>query len=136
MLVCRVLYAEDPAGLAEMVNELTDVLQSHSGFRMEGAARTLLMRLAYKSSPGRLARAAARSLRHSLKRHGAEGRAHELQAVAYVAAKFYWPNRALPILRQALDAAMAIHDLDLEHLIRTGLGAVCRQLGRFEDLPH
>ncbi len=116
-----------------LVKQLGVLLDGRAHFDLEAASRTLQMRLAYKSLDETQARAAAKSLRRMLRGLDVTARAHELQATAYVAAKFFSPKRALPILRQALSAACSAHDLDLEHLIRSGIGAVSRQLARFEE---
>ncbi|MFI5091180.1 MAG: AAA family ATPase, partial [Terriglobales bacterium] len=121
------------ADYRETAADLGRLLQLQPTFEFESAARILLMRVAYRSGDFASSREAARSLRKRRTKHGAIDAGHVFIAGAYVAAKFFRPKRAQPLLRAALADAQARHDLDVEHWCRQGLGAVCRQLGRFKD---
>jgi len=109
---------------------LVNLLQARRDFRHIAAARTLLMRVAYRASDYDLMRKVARESRRRF-RSERETYGHALLALAYVAAKYYRPKRALLLLRQALVLALRDNDLSLETLCRTGLGIVSRQLGLF-----
>jgi DNA-binding SARP family transcriptional activator len=121
------------ANLCETAQNLAHLLVAQPRFSLESAARTLLMRAAYRSGDFGTARRAARALRKRASGPGGVAIGHALSATAYVAAKYYAPMRALPLFRLAIEDAQARQDLDLEHLCRQGLGAVNRQLGRFSD---
>lgn len=95
-------------------------------------AMTLLMRTADKTGDVRLVRATARTQRRATATSGRLS-AHALFASAYVFAKYYWPGRALPLLQRARAQAEAEQNWELEHGCRDGLGAVLKQLGRFEE---
>ncbi len=92
---------------------------------------TLLMRTADKTGAFGLVRATARAQRRAA---AAEGRsAHALFASAYVFAKYYWPQRALPLLERARQQAEIEQNWELEHSCRDGIGVVLRQLGRYAE---
>jgi len=96
-------------------------------------ARNLLMRTADKTGDHRVVKRVARELRRG-DSEAANGRrsAHALFASAYVLAKYYWPERALPLLEEASSLAQAEQDWELEHLCRDGLGTVLKHLGRYD----
>jgi tetratricopeptide (TPR) repeat protein len=103
-------------------------------FAHRADAMTLLMRTADKTGNFRLVRSTARAQRRG---EGSEGTgklsAHALFASAYVFAKYYWPQRALPLLEQARRMAEREQNWELEHACRDGLGVVLKQLGRFAE---
>ena len=100
-------------------------------FAHRSDAMTLLMRTADKTGAFGLVRATARAQRRAA---AAEGRsAHALFASAYVFAKYYWPQRALPLLERARRQAELEQNWDLEHSCRDGIGVVLKQLGRYAE---
>jgi DNA-binding SARP family transcriptional activator len=121
------------ANLPDTARELDLLLQTQPRFELEPAARTLLMRTAFRSGDFKAALRAARVLRRHRSQVNGVAAGHAYGATAYVAAKYYAPARALHLLRRGLQDAQARQDLDLEHLCRMGLGAVNRQLGRFRE---
>ncbi len=95
-------------------------------------AMTLLMRTADKTGAFCLVRATARAQRRAASVESADGRsAHALFASAYVFAKYYWPQRALPLLERARRQAEIEQNWELEHACRDGIGVVLKQLGRY-----
>ena len=56
-----------------------------------------------------------------------------LFASAYVFAKYYRPQRALPLLERARGKAEREQNWELEHACRDGIGVVLKQLGRFTE---
>ncbi|MFI5091297.1 MAG: hypothetical protein ACHP7P_14705, partial [Terriglobales bacterium] len=121
------------ADLCQVTNRLELLLARQPRFLLEPAARTMLMRAAYRSGSRETARQAAKIHRKQIMSRGHGPSGHALLSTGYVAAKYFSPKRALPLLRQALIEAQKTRDLDLEHLCRQGLGAVCRQIGKFRD---
>jgi DNA-binding SARP family transcriptional activator len=109
----------------------------HADFAHRADAMTLLMRTADKTGDFRLVRATARAQRRASVPPGA-GRpsAHALFASAYVFAKYYWPQRALPLLEHARRMAETEQNWELEHACRDGLGIVLKQLGRYSESVH
>ena len=132
------IAADHHSGRAPLlrVQAALEALLAGSGpaFARLADARNLLMRTADKTGDHRVVKRVARELR---RRDGgaAGGRrsAHALFASAYVLAKYYWPERALPLLEKASSLAQAEQDWELEHLCRNGMGAVAKQLGRYAD---
>jgi DNA-binding SARP family transcriptional activator len=95
-------------------------------------AMTLLMRTADKTGDVRLVRATARAQRAGSHQR-TEPTSQALFAAAYVFAKYYWPERALPLLERARVKAELEQNWELECTCRDGLGAVLKQLGRFAE---
>ncbi|HVO22806.1 MAG TPA: tetratricopeptide repeat protein, partial [Candidatus Margulisiibacteriota bacterium] len=97
-------------------------------------AMTLLMRTADKTGAFSLVRSTARAQRRAAAASPTgEPSAHALFASAYVFAKYYWPERALPLLERARCRAEREQNWELEHACRDGIGVVLKQLGRFRD---
>jgi len=97
-------------------------------------ARNLLMRTADKTGDHRVVKRIARELRRrSAPSGGASPSAHSLFASAYVMAKYYWPERALPLLEEASRLAQEEQNWDLEHLCQDGIGTVLKYLGRYDE---
>jgi len=132
------IAADHHSGRAPLlgVQAALETLLAGSGpaFARLADARNLLMRTADKTGDHRVVKRVARELRRG-DSEAANGRrsAHALFASAYVLAKYYWPERALPLLEEASSLAQAEQDWELEHLCRNGMGAVAKQLGRYED---
>jgi len=74
-----------------------------------------------------------RELRRQHADAGTSPSAHALFARAYIIAKYYWPERALPLLEEASRLAQDEQNWDLEHLCRDGLGTVLKHLGRYNE---
>jgi DNA-binding SARP family transcriptional activator/tetratricopeptide (TPR) repeat protein len=132
------IAADQHSGRAPLlgVQAALEELLASSGpaFARLADARNLLMRTADKTGDHRVVRRVARELRHGDSGMAKPRRsAHSLFASAYVLAKYYWPDRALPLLEEASGLAQAEQDWELEHLCRNGMGAVAKQLGRYED---
>jgi len=131
------IAADQHSGRAPLlgVQAALEELLASSGpaFARLADARNLLMRTADKTGDHRVVRRVARELRHGdsgpAKTHRS---AHALFASAYVLAKYYWPERALPLLEEASTLAQAEQDWELEHLCRDGLGTVLKHLGRYD----
>jgi tetratricopeptide (TPR) repeat protein len=103
-------------------------------FDARNDAITLLLRAADKTCDISLVRATARAQSRSERSSGSvELSAHSLFARAYVFGRYYWPERALPLLKSAQQLAEAQRNWELVHACRDGLGAVLKQLGRFEE---
>jgi DNA-binding SARP family transcriptional activator len=132
-LLIAAAFGAGRANLPDTARELDLLLQSQPRFELEPAARTLLMRTAYRSGDFKTALHAARLLRRRRSDENGVAVGHAFSATAYVAAKYYSPARALRLLRSGLQDAQTRQDFDLEHLCRMGLGAVNRQLGRFRE---
>jgi tetratricopeptide (TPR) repeat protein len=95
---------------------------------------TLLMRTADKTGAFGVVRATARAQRRAAASSPTgEPSAHALFASAYVFAKYYWPQRALPLLERARSKAEHEQNWELEHACRDGIGAVLKQLGRYAE---
>ena len=95
---------------------------------------TLLMRTADKTGAFGLVRSTARAQRRAAAASPTgEPSAHALFASAYVFAKYYWPERALPLLERARCRAEREQNWELEHACRDGIGAVLKQLGRYAE---
>ena len=104
------------------------------GFARDLDARNLLMRTADKTGDHRAVKRAARELRRRPVAGGPAPRsAHALFASAYVIAKYYWPERALPLLETASRLAQEEQNFGLEHMCRDGLGTVLKHLGRYDE---
>jgi len=103
-------------------------------FSHRSDAMTLLMRTADKTGAFGLVRATARAQRRAQSAGSAgERSAHALFASAYVFAKYYWPQRALPLLERARRQAELEQNWELEHACRDGIGVVLKQLGRYAE---
>jgi DNA-binding SARP family transcriptional activator/tetratricopeptide (TPR) repeat protein len=101
-------------------------------FAHRNDALTLLMRTADKTGAFGVVRATARAQRRAAASSPTgEPSAHALFASAYVFAKYYWPQRALPLLERARSKAEREQNWELEHACRDGIGVVLNQLGRF-----
>ncbi len=101
-------------------------------FAHRSDAMTLLMRTADKTGAFGLVRATARAQRRAAASSpSGEPSAHALFASAYVFAKYYWPQRALPLLERARCRAEREQNWELEHSCRDGIGVVLKQLGRY-----
>lgn len=124
-------YFAGRASHPALVVRLQDLLSAHPAFRFGIAARTLLMRLACRSGDRTLGLRASRELRRASPGQDAENNRHAFSALAYVASKYYSPQRAISMLRRSLESAKENSDLGLEHLCRTGLCAVYRQTGEY-----
>ena len=111
---------------------LERLLERCPDFELASAARTMLMRVATRLADHDLMRHTSKALRRSLHKETTDWPSLSYLALGYTAAKYYWPHRALPLMRRALVAATNTHDLETEHLCRTGLCAVNRQLGLFK----
>jgi DNA-binding SARP family transcriptional activator/tetratricopeptide (TPR) repeat protein len=124
------------APLSRICGALEELLgpRGFGEFAHRADAMTLLMRTADKTGDFRLVRSTARAQRRAPPSSGAgKPSAHALFASAYVFAKYYWPQRALPLLEQARRMAEAEQNWELEHACRDGLGVVLKQLGRFPE---
>jgi DNA-binding SARP family transcriptional activator/tetratricopeptide (TPR) repeat protein len=125
----RASFTQVSGALAELLGP-----QGMGAFAHRSDAMTLLMRTADKTGDFRLVRATARAQRRSSAAStGGEASAHALFASAYVFAKYYWPERALPLLERARCRAEQEQNWELEHACRDGLGVVLKQLGRFAE---
>ena len=103
-------------------------------FASRNDAMTLLLRTADKTCDIGLVRATARVLwRVGCDVQGADIAAHSLFARAYVFAKYYWPERAYPLLKEAQRKAEKDQNWELDHACREGLGVVLKQVGRFAE---
>jgi len=124
------------APLSKICGALEELLGpgGFGGFAHRADAMTLLMRTADKTGNVQLVRSTARAQRRGQASAGAgKLSAHALFASAYVFAKYYWPQRALPLLEQARRMAEVEQNWELEHACRDGLGVVLKQLGRFAE---
>jgi len=124
------------AALSRICRALEDLLGSEGpgDFAHRSDAMTLLMRTADKTGAFDLVRTTARAQRRaSASCNPGEPSAHALFASAYVFAKYYWPQRALPLLERARGKAEREQNWELEHACRDGIGAVLRQLGRYAE---
>ena len=103
-------------------------------FAHRSDAMTLLMRTADKTGAFSLVRSTARAQRRAAAASPTgEPSAHALFASAYVFAKYYWPERALPLLERARCRAEREQNWELEHACRDGIGAVLKQLGKYDQ---
>jgi tetratricopeptide (TPR) repeat protein len=126
-------YDSGRASLGRTCEELVALLAQGRAFRHEFEARTMLMRTADKSGQHLLARRAARDLRKRAEADNAiDAAAFRLLSTGYIAAKHYWPGRALPLLERALLEAQRAHNWGVELTCRDGIGAVLKQLGRYQ----
>ena len=124
------------AALSRICSALEELLgpQGPGDFAHRSDAMTLLMRTADKTGAFDLVRATARAQRRaSATSNAGEPSAHALFASAYVFAKYYWPQRALPLLERARGKAEREQNWELEHACRDGIGVVLKQLGRFAE---
>jgi len=122
------------APLSQICGALEGLLRSpgSADFPHRSDAMTLLMRTADKTGAFGLVRATARAQRRTRAASAPDGpSAHALFASAYVFAKYYWPQRALPLLERARAKAELEQNWELEHACRDGIGVVLKQLGRF-----
>ena len=133
------IAADHHSGRAPLSN-ICDALEALLGptgpgdFAHRSDAMTLLMRTADKTGAFGVVRATARAQRRAAASSpSGEPSAHALFASAYVFAKYYWPQRALPLLERARLKAEHEQNWELEHACRDGIGAVLRQLGRFAE---
>ena len=132
------IAADHHAGRAPLpgVQAALEALLAETGprFARDLDARNLLMRTADKAGDHRVVKRVARELRRrSAPPAGAPPSAHTLFATAYVIAKYYWPERALPLLEEASRLAQEEQNWELEHLCRIGAGVVLLQLGRYSE---
>ena len=103
-------------------------------FASRDDAMTLLLRTADKTCDIALVRSTARRQWRSGRRFpGVEPSAHSLFARAYVFARYYWPERAYPLLQEAQRKAEKEQNWELDHACREGLGVVLKQVGRFAE---
>lgn len=103
-------------------------------FARELDAQNLLMRTADKTGDHRVVKRIARELRkRSAPTAGGPPSAHALFGSAYVIAKYYWPERALPLLEEASRLAQEEQNWELEHLCHDGVGTVLKHLGRYDE---
>ena len=124
------------APLSRICAELEDLLgpRGPGTFPSRADAMTLLMRNADKTCDVALVRSTARALwRSGHPSAGAEPSAHSLFARAYVFSKYYWPERAYPLLKEAQHKAEKEQNWELDHACREGLGVVLKQVGRFAE---
>ncbi|HVO34660.1 MAG TPA: AAA family ATPase, partial [Gemmatimonadales bacterium] len=122
--------------LSRVCAELEELLGPHGSgpFTSRDDAMTLLLRTADKTCDIGLVRRTARALwRSGLASPGAEPSAHSLFARAYVFSKYYWPERAYPLLKEAQRKAEQEQNWELDHACREGLGVVLKQVGRFAE---
>ena len=133
------IAADHHSGRAPL-SGICDALEALLGPRGPGAfahrddAMTLLMRTADKTGAFAVVRATARAQRRAAATSPTgEPSAHALFASAYVFAKYYWPERALPLLERARLKAEREQNWELEHSCRDGIGVVLKQLGRFVE---
>ena len=133
------IAADHHSGRAPL-SGICDALEALLGPRGPGAfahrddAMTLLMRTADKTGAFAVVRATARAQRRAAATSPTgEPSAHALFASAYVFAKYYWPERALPLLERARLKAEREQNWELEHSCRDGIGAVLKQLGRYAE---
>jgi len=102
-------------------------------FASRGDAMTLLLRTADKTCDIALVRSTARAQWRSERGTGDSGpSAHALFARAYVFSKYYWPERAYPLLKEAQRKAEKEQNWELDHACREGLGVVLKQVGQFD----
>ena len=124
------------APLSRICAELEELMgpRGPGAFASRDDAMTLLLRTADKTCNIALVRATARAQWRSARALlGAEPSAHSLFARAYVFAKYYWPERAYPLLREAQKKAEREQNWELDHACREGLGVVLKQVGRFAE---
>jgi tetratricopeptide (TPR) repeat protein len=124
------------APLSRICAELEELLGSRGpgAFASRGDAMTLLLRTADKTCDIGLVRATARAQWRSERGSADAGpSAHALFARAYVFAKYYWPERAYPLLKEAQRKAEKEQNWELDHACREGLGVVLKQVGRFAE---
>ena len=124
------------ATLSRICDALEELLGSRGPgeFAHRSDAMTLLMRTADKTGAFGLVRSTARAQRRAAAASPTgEPSAHALFASAYVFAKYYWPERALPLLERARCRAEREQNWELEHACRDGIGVVLKQLGRFRE---
>jgi DNA-binding SARP family transcriptional activator/tetratricopeptide (TPR) repeat protein len=124
------------APLSGICSALGDLLGDNGpgAFTHRDDAMTLLMRTADKTGAFGVVRATARAQRRAAASSPTrEPSAHALFASAYVFAKYYWPQRALPLLERARSKAEHEQNWELEHACRDGIGAVLKQLGRYAE---
>jgi len=121
------------SGICQALKELLGP-SGPGDFAHRNDAMTLLMRTADKTGAFDLVRATARAQRRTAAAAPmGEPSAHALFASAYVFAKYYWPQRALPLLERARCRAEREQNWELEHSCRDGIGVVLKQLGRFRE---
>jgi len=124
------------APLSRICAELEDLLGPHGpgAFPSRADAMTLLMRNADKTCDVALVRSTARALwRSGRTSANLQPSAHSLFARAYVFSKYYWPERAYPLLKEAQHKAEKEQNWELDHACREGLGVVLKQVGRFAE---
>jgi len=124
------------APLSRICSALEELLgpQGPGDFAHRSDAMVLLMRTADKTGAFELVRATARAQRRAAAQSSSgEPSAHALFASAYVFAKYYRPQRALPLLERARGKAEREQNWELEHACRDGIGVVLKQLGRFTE---
>ena len=122
--------------LSAVCTHLQDLLGTggERTFLHRADAMRLLMRIAYETGSPAIVRATARTQRRAATGDigGHPGR-HALFASAYVFAKYYWPERALPLLERARQCAEAEQDWEMMHACRDGIGVVLNLLGRYSE---
>ena len=124
------------APLSQVCAALEDLLGpgGPGDFASRDDAMTLLLRTADKTCNIALVRATARRQWRSGSISSTDGpSAHSLFARAYVFAKYYWPERAYPLLQEAQRKAEKEQNWELDHACREGLGVVLKQVGRFAE---
>ncbi len=129
-------YFAGRAPLSAISAQLQELLGASGpmGFPHRSDAMKLLMRAAYETGSPGIVRATARAQRRTATgSKDSASSAHALFASAYLFAKYYWPERALPLLERARRRAEAEQDWELMHACRDGIGVVLNLLGRFSE---
>ena len=122
--------------LSQVCTALRELTGPHGpgSFASRNDAMTLLLRTADKTCDIGLVRSTARTLwRMDHTEPTTDISAHSLFARAYVFAKYYWPDRAYPLLKEAQRKAERDQNWELDHACREGLGVVLKQVGRFAE---
>jgi tetratricopeptide (TPR) repeat protein len=113
---------------------LEKLLESGEDFPHRMQAYFQLVRATDKSGDPVRARQHAKALRRASATTAAlNGKGYGTLAKSYVISRYGDPRRALESLRSALQEAQRINDWELETIVRSGLGAVLKQVGRFAD---
>ncbi len=104
--------------------EFPDLLQAH----------IVLMRALDRAGHHARARRAARRLRLLARRSSSpSATAYTLVAAGWVIGKYYRPDKALALLRAALNEAQCANALAVEQLCREGISVMLNSLGRYDE---